>query len=623
MKPEIRAVRRTSQQHAVFRSLSIAAVFSWIAIFSFAAEDPQTSENRNADAPGDLMHLVEPADPSWNIPIPVPTIPDRPTGVGLLDASILREAEPMRFKNVAEIKAATEKPDALVEGSGTVDDPFVFRNLAFRGIRDQAAIDIQLPFSQSKNTRILIENVLVEGDPPTADTPARAYAFRLVDTQGTIVRHCRMSRCTGLYTGGSASRGLLVENCHLYSTVKGIFTILGQGHNVARGNYVHDSVEYGVFLYGSSDNIIEDNYISWCGKEGIGTNGKAPRQVYRRNVILGTGWTAINVEGACDDSLVEDNLVVNSHYGIILMGERTRCQNNKVFYSTQVGLYIHTGPKDKPRPGIAIRDNLVVGSGDNGVWAREGNTDVSIVGNRVIQANIGVRVNSANTLVAENEVSRTFRGLQTDGVTGCVIQNNDFFHARYAVTVSGSAGGQTAVRGNRLHHSIGGIQVGGSKGVLIEDNTISAVGMGIRCGGSEALEIRKNRIRLAGYSGIRIGGSKDCVLEDNRLSNCRMRGIWLNDASGHQVRRNAVVDNASMMGNAGLVLEKAQANVFEANEWRRCNLAILFKDEQCKENVFKNSVLEENGRNIAVLKGVDPSVVNENNTLEEAVQERK
>ncbi len=134
----------------------------------------------------------------------------------------------------------------------------------------------------------------------------------VLESQGVIIRHCQVWHRWGIAVPGEQIRIFRIEDCHVFGASEGIFSAHG-GHVTASTNYVHDSTKYGIFRCTGSDHIVENNYAAWTGREGAGTCGSGPRHRYRNNVILHTGWTAIKVEGACDDSVVEGNLLVDTH----------------------------------------------------------------------------------------------------------------------------------------------------------------------------------------------------------------------------------------------------------------------------------------------------------------------
>jgi len=184
-----------------------------------------------------LMHLCEPVDPAWDRPLPQPQIPPPPTDKGLTDPGRLRPAPSLEFKGEAALEAEAAKPDGFVKGRGTPEDPWVIRDLLVTGVTDKWGLQVHFI-----KRPLIIENCLIDGAPPSDDSPAPGFGISVIDSDGVVIRNCQVSRCFGIYGGGSALKNLLVENCYVYSTSMGIMTS-GGSHCTARGNYVRDGLQ--------------------------------------------------------------------------------------------------------------------------------------------------------------------------------------------------------------------------------------------------------------------------------------------------------------------------------------------------------------------------------------------
>lgn len=543
-----------------------------------------------------LMHLCQPANAAWDQPLPQPLIPDPPDNKGLLDRGRLRPAPALEFKGEAALEAEAAKPDGFVTGKGTKEDPWVIRDLDIHGVTDKWGIQVHFI-----KRPLIIENCRVDGAPPNEFSPAPGFGISVIDSEDVIVRHCQVSRCFGIYGGGSALRRMLIEDCYVYSTSMGIMTSNG-AYCVARGNYVLDSTKYGVFLYAGTNHTIDGNYVAWTGREGIGTNGKANGARYTNNVILHTGWTAVNVEGETDDFLVEGNLVVDSHYGIILGGNRTVARKNQVFYASQAGFWVFNS-----KEGLTIEDNLIVGSGSTGIDISGGQVhpceNARVIGNRVYQSGTGITISGKNATVENNDVMRFFFGISV-GAPGCTVKNNRVYQGRNLMMISNITEPGMVVSGNHLHHSIGGISVKTSKGVIITDNQLEAVGQGLPADDCSDLVIKNNQFFQLAYTGLTLSRCTGCTVEGNRFISGVTEAMRLTGgASGNTIQGNIISDIRSEFSGGGLVIKGAKGNTVTGNRFERCGVAIAWDGKDNADNVVKENKLVGNGRDAVLQNG--------------------
>ena len=554
---------------------------------------PARAEDKPMPDPA-LMHVCQPTEAAWDQPLPQPVIPAPPTTKGLSDRRKLRPAPALEFKGEAAIEAEAAKPDGFVKGKGTEADPWVIRDLDLHGVTDKWGIQVHFI-----KRPLIIENCRVDGTPANQYSPAPGFGISVIDSEGVIVRHCQVSRCFGIYGGGSALRRMLIEDCYVYSTSMGIMTSNGS-LCVARGNYVVDSTKYGVFLYAGTYHTIDKNYVAWTGREGIGTNGKATGAKYTNNVILHTGWTAINVEGDTDDFLVENNLVVDSHYGIILGGNRTVARKNQVFYGSQAGFWVFNC-----KEGLTIEDNLIVGSGSTGIDISGTCENAKVIGNRVLQSGTGIVLSGRNATVENNDVMRFFFGV-TVGTPGCTVKNNRIYNGRNLLMISDVSQPGTVISGNYAHHSIGGFSVKNSKGVTFTDNKLEAVGEGLPAFDCSDLIIKNNQFFQLAYTGLTLTNSTNCTVEGNRFTSGVTEAMRLTGgSSGNTVKDNTISDIRSEFSGGGLVFKGAKGNTVTGNAFERCAVGIAWDGKENTGNVVKDNKFTEDGQNVVVQNGAD------------------
>ncbi|MHB9026411.1 MAG: right-handed parallel beta-helix repeat-containing protein [Armatimonadota bacterium] len=567
-----------------------------------------------APPPSDpLMHVCEPADAGWNVPLPQPTIPPPPKNVGLKNPRALRKAPLLSFDGDNALAAEAVKPGGWVRGAGTDKNPYAIRDLEIRGVTTAPAILIQ-----RVSKPLVIENVLVEGTPTDEMTPADSFGISIIDSDGVVIRRCRVSRCDGIFGGGAGLKNLRVEQCYLFSCRRSIMTS-GGSHCSATGNYVRDAVDYGIFLYNGTDHAIENNYVMWTGREGIGTNGNAHRARYRNNVILHTGWTAVNVEGHVDDCLVEGNLVVDSHYGIILMGNRTACRKNQVFYCSQMGISVYSN-KDIGNAGISVTDNQVVGAAQSGIDVMAFSSDVRITGNRVWQSETGLHVTGPRATIEKNDVYRFFKGIDLSA-PGYSVRNNQVYGGRNGVWVEGVAEAGGIIAGNDLKYLLGGFILKGARGVTIEKNILFAVGQPMPIHECSGIVVRENDVAQIRYTGIALYNSTGCTVEKNRLRSGIIDAIRLDRGSGHTITGNAITAIKGEFNGGGILLLNTRDNRLTGNLLERCGPAITFSGKENRGNTLKDNRYQGNKQQIVMQQGA--TEIEKSNTLDAPAEARK
>ena len=379
-------------------------------------------------SPIPVMNVVEPGDASWDQPLPTPHIPDPPKDAGLEDETVLRVGPTLDIEGEDALAAEAAKGDSAVKGKGTKDAPYVISDLRYVGLTDTPGIRIK-----GVKSHIIIENVLFDGKPLSPGTPADTWGLRIVDCENITVRYCQVSRCLGMNAYGKI-KNIRFDHNYGFSCDRTIFTG-GGSHISAKGNYVRDALQYGVFLYNGTDNTIEDCFVAWTGREGIGSHANCARGTYRNNVVMHTGWCGINVEAKAHDSIVEGNLVVDTHYGIILMGDRTICRNNQFFYCSQMGISVYSNKNHYTRD-LVVENNLVVGCGQPGIDVMPQSSGVKITGNRVLQCANGIDARGPDITIAENKVHRYFNGIVVSG-RGFKVTDNEVFGGRNGIIVEG------------------------------------------------------------------------------------------------------------------------------------------------------------------------------------------
>jgi parallel beta-helix repeat protein len=208
--------------------------------------------------------------------------------------------------------------------------------------------------------------------------------------------------------------GVTIEN----GTIQGF--VFGVLLDEVTGNRVHglttEGSGYGVILFASDDNRIDENVVSRSRGGGIdivddphgGVFFGSDRNVVERNVVSGTGIDAIAVSGTTTSgALSRDNTIVR----------------NLVLDSGSEAIQIFYGP------GAIISRNSIVASGTraagtNAIFVAS-SPDSTITRNSVVRGNdSGISVFADRTGVERNRVSESdFFGITVSGA-GTIVERN-------------------------------------------------------------------------------------------------------------------------------------------------------------------------------------------------------
>jgi len=345
-----------------------------------------------------------------------------------------------------------------------------------------------------------------------------AYDNEIHDNTGAGIRAASSTRCTysknvlaqniggGIIIDNTGLKGASVANIVSENTVVGQEGPIGgaipavPGIQLAgdvRATRVADNTlsknTWGINLVGvppnappfAGGNILENNTIQDCSKDGIFVIDSAGNNVFRGNTIADSTKSGIAVLGSVGDDRFEDNTILNS-------GSAGFTMNASAPLATGIARATLSG-------------NVIEQSGTHGIQIITANApnivvSTTIVGNVVTNcAGTGILVQSfpggANTCsglrIEENEVT----GQEGDGIRiaespGCVLRHNNVHHNHsLGLSVTAAVGGPipnvTMERNFVWMNRQGGIALNASGTlVLVEENSIfENLGYGISMAG--------------------------------------------------------------------------------------------------------------------------------------------
>jgi parallel beta-helix repeat protein len=401
---------------------------------------------------------------------------------------------------------------------------------------------------------------------------------------GTVIR----GNYIGLNAAGSGALGNAVANV-LLSSVSDV-TIGGTA--AGDGNVISASNGPGIWLLGSSGNVIKGNLIGTdaSGSGDLGNAGEGVRiegasgsntiggtTAAARNVISGNDADGIYITG----SGASGNIVAGNFIGTDILG-------NSPLGNAVYGVWIANGASDNTVGGpSSAHRNIISANGDDGVRIEGGNSSGNFVASNYIGTDVngsallgngddGIVIDNApNNLIGDTGMGNLISGNTDKGIligggnsSGTAVfaniiglnalGNADLGNTNEGIQIFSSAnnvvigkvGGGNIISGNDSH----GIEVVSGSGITIQGNTI-----GTDVSGTLSLQNDKSGIRVSTSTtnaNIVIGG--DQPGEGNLVAHNFERGIHLTGpGAGDQIIGNTV----TQQGWSGIKSERPETTV--------------------------------------------------------------
>jgi parallel beta-helix repeat protein len=429
--------------------------------------------------------------------------------------------------------------------------------------------------------------------PASKYMPVEFSAIQINESKNIVISLNEVTRCHGITI--KKSENITVSKCQVFSTIHGIFS--DRGRNIkANYNWVEDSVKYGIFLYNGPDHEIGHNYVAWTGREGIGTNGnQCQNHYYHDNTIIHAGWTAINVEEnfvkpgklGTAKTRVENNLIVDTYYGIILMGNGVICDSNKIYYSSQDGIIIVNNPNAKNHK---VKNNLIVGSAQNGIWISQKSSGHLISGNQIIQSHTAVNLEGENCKLVENRISRFMNGINSN-VKQVEIVSNEIFQGRNGMSISRAQGG-TKITGNHFHHVLVAMWMSDSEKVELTDNIFNNCPRLPQIRKSNNILFKKNKA-LYTSRGIGLRNTSDCIISENTFYSALCWFVWVEDGKNNKIEKNQIKDVLCQFnGGSAIRLKNAENNFVGSNIITNSKIGFQLEGKKCNGNTIEKNTLD-------------------------------
>jgi poly(beta-D-mannuronate) C5 epimerase len=171
----------------------------------------------------------------------------------------------------------------------------------------------------------------------------------------------------------------------------------GGDGSIIKNNNIHD-LYFGLYTFGVSHMIVENNTVRNCGHYGLDPHTGTHDMMIRNNTVYGNGGIGIICSLDCYNILIENNKVHdNADSGIMLSRNMTNSiARNNIVYNEDNGIFVSQSNNNQ------IYNNMVSNS-TNGINVGSDSSDNKIYNNTTIESSShGIAVSSrdaaANTI---------------------------------------------------------------------------------------------------------------------------------------------------------------------------------------------------------------------------------
>lgn len=375
------------------------------------------------------------------------------------------------------------------------------------------------------------------------------------------------------------------------------------------GNKLFSNIQYGFDPHDFTHDVLVENNESYDnGSHGFIISRGCSNFVFRNNVshdnkvkpgsknpsahafMLDPGADPAKAgvpQAPSTNNLIEHNIAYgNDGYGVRVFGSTSNTIRNNLFSNNRTGITLEYGSTGNTLEGNTIQDSTGESvteatsatslKGGYGVYAFGGSDGNTIIGNTITgNSNIGVYLKTANNLVQDNVISSN----SSDGI-GTLLETSDELppdppaasttNSVQALSDALTPGAYSndqepgvwslanattpsnnTISGNTVQHNQGvGLSLKGSKGPLVEHNTVTAnLQDGIYlANGTTTAQVRTNTVTDNQGYGIKLNGSdvQGNWLSLNTVTNNSTGGIAVTNGANNTVTMPAKMHFATV-----------------------------------------------------------------------------
>jgi parallel beta-helix repeat protein len=241
------------------------------------------------------------------------------------------------------------KDAGICTGSGTSSDPYVIEDLVIDGGSDSCIV------IENSNVYFMIKNCTLYDSGSIRDM----FGILLSNTKN----------------------GQLINNNCSFNQI-GISLDSDCKDNTVSGNIVNSNIEYGIDLYGSSNNIIKENTVNFNGNMGINLSPNSSYNEIVNNTVSFNGWLGIHLNDDSTNNLIVSNNCSHNIDGISVRTLNNTISENYIEYNSGSGIHLWGGDTGNNTLSNNITRNFISNNNDGITFKDESSYNI-IEGNRI------------------------------------------------------------------------------------------------------------------------------------------------------------------------------------------------------------------------------------------------
>lgn len=218
--------------------------------------------------------------------------------------------------------------------------------------------------------------------------------------------------------------GSKIENNTIYSNFRGVHLAPNASNISIANNTIHDSLQYGLNLYGAKHITVSDNEISNSGYDGIICSHLCGHVLVQSNRISNNSRNGIMLSDQSSNSSLHNNSIFdNKRSGVSIYNSHNNTVSNNNIRDNGVGLTITQASHSN-----SINKNSIIGSLENGLTVRGDSKENHIVKNAINISNgpgMYVKDSRNNLFVKNNVTENSNNGILFSNASKNIMVSND------------------------------------------------------------------------------------------------------------------------------------------------------------------------------------------------------
>jgi len=416
------------------------------------------------------------------------------------------------------------------------------------------------------------------------------------DTKGNVLtgNQCYTNNNMGIYLYGSrVSTSTLINNT-CFSNPTGIFIEDG-GHNYVNNNTAYNNFDPtwgggGIFIKYSGTNQVGDNRLTGNSQAGNGIYVESSWDNVLINNFISDHDYGIFIYHSTNNQIQDNVSATNADYGIYFTNSSSNMiHNNDCFSNANRGIYLRLYCNNN-----SLSNNTVYRSGYDGIKIEQ-SSDNRITDNTVYNSALsGIAVtlpSSVNNYIHGNSTYQNQNGIWLEGVSdNTIFSNYAYENSQSGLNLTGST--NTMIRGNFFNRNTSqNGMIADSISVhnrIIDNYCLSNIGVGIRINNNSDNNYCASNISAFNTHGIRLNNSSTATLYANAVYHNNGHGIWCSGSDNNIIYHNSVASNSAVGGgNDNLKFEAdSSGSLVKNNIFAFAKTAIAYGINDLGGNIF-------------------------------------